>query len=56
LDVTVDVQLWIDGKDEAAHDYAASTTQAVRRMIAKGASSEPRLHVAIRDIHEHETP
>lgn len=56
LDVTVDVQLWVEGNDPAPHDYAQSTARAVRQMIMDGAKKQQGLHVAIRELREREEP
>jgi hypothetical protein len=56
LNVTVDVQLWVEAKEAPSHDYAKSTVQAIDRMIAEAASRQQHLHVTILGIHEHEEP
>jgi hypothetical protein len=50
--ITLRVNLWIEGEDEPAHDFADSTKQAVRDIIAAGISSHPDLSVKIRGIVE----
>ena len=46
------VTLWIEGEDEPAHDFAASTTQAVRDVIAAGSRSHPELAFTVKRIVE----
>lgn len=50
--IQLDVRLWIEGEDEPAHDFAASTTQAVRDMIAAGAEKHPELTVKVKRVKE----
>ena len=50
--ITLSVQLWIEADDEPAHDFAQSTTQAVRDIIEAGAAKFPELSVKIRSIRE----
>jgi hypothetical protein len=50
--ILIDVRLWIEGEDAPAHDYAASTIQAVREMIAAGAAKHPELAVSVRAVRE----
>jgi hypothetical protein len=50
--ISLKVSLWIEGEDEPAHNFAASTKQAVRDIIAAGSSSHPELKVKIRSIGE----
>ena len=50
--IALRVNLWIEGEDEPAHDFADSTKQAVRDIIAAGLSSHPDLSVNIRGIVE----
>ena len=50
--IALRVNLWIEGEDEPAHDFANSTKQAVRDIIAAGISSHPDLSVKIRGIAE----
>ena len=50
--IALDVRLWIEGEDEPAHDFAASTTQAVRDMLGAGSKNYPGLEVKIRSIKE----
>ncbi len=50
--IQLKVILWIEGEDEPAHDFAASTTQAVRQVIARGQRAAPGLKIQIRSIAE----
>jgi hypothetical protein len=50
--IKLTVNLWIEGEDEPAHDFAASTAAAVREVIAKGASTHPELKITVRSIKE----
>ena len=50
--IALKVDLWIEGEDAPAHDFADSTKQAVRDIIAAGLSSHPDLSVKIRGIVE----
>ena len=50
--ISLDVRLWIEGEDEPAHDFAQSTTQAVREIIEAGAAKCPGLSITIRSIKE----
>jgi hypothetical protein len=50
--IALRVNLWIEGEDVPAHDFADSTKQAVRDIIAAGVSSHPDLSVKIRGIVE----
>lgn len=50
--ISLDVRLWIEGEDEPAHDFAESTTQAVRDIIEAGAGKYPALAIKIRSIRE----
>jgi hypothetical protein len=44
------VTLWIEGEDAPAHNFAESTTQAVRDIISEGSSKHPELKVTIKNI------
>lgn len=46
------VTLWIEGEDEPAHDFAASTIQAVKDIIAAGSPSHPELKVTVKKVAE----
>ena len=50
--IALRVDLWIEGEDAPAHDFADSTKQAVRDIIAAGISNHPDLSVKIRGIVE----
>jgi hypothetical protein len=50
--ISLDVRLWIEGEDEPAHDFAQSTTQAVRDILQAGAGKYPALAITIRSIKE----
>ena len=50
--ISLTVQLWIEGDDDPAHDFAQSTTDAVRALIDAGATQFPALSVQIRSIKE----
>jgi hypothetical protein len=50
--IALDLKLWIEGEDEPAHDFAQSTMQAVREIIAAGAAKHPELTVQIRSLRE----
>jgi len=50
--ISLKVTLWIEGEDEPAHNFAKSTKQAVREIIAAGLQSHPELKVAIKSITE----
>ncbi len=50
--IQLKVTLRIEGEDEPAHNFAESTMQAVRDIIAAGQWRHPRLTVAIKDIVE----
>ena len=50
--ISLKVSLWIEGEDEPAHNFAESTKQAVRDIIAAGSSSHPELKVKIKSIGE----
>ena len=41
------VTLYVAGEDEPAHDFAASTTKAVREMIVAGRDRHPELKVTV---------
>lgn len=50
--ILLEIQLSIEGEDEPAHDFAQSTTQAVRDIIQTGAGKYPGLSMKIRSIKE----
>jgi hypothetical protein len=50
--ISLDVRLYIEADDEPAHDFAQSTTQAVRDIIEAGSAKFPGLAIKIRSIRE----
>lgn len=46
------VTLWVEGEDEPAHDFAASTARAVREIIAAGRDKHPDLKVTVKRVVE----
>jgi hypothetical protein len=46
------VTLWVEGEDEPAHDFASSTTKAVREIIAAGRARHPELKVTVKRVVE----
>ncbi len=46
------LKLQLEGEDEPAHDFAASSIQAVREMLETGAPFHPALELTIRSIKE----
>ena len=50
--ISLDVRLYIEADDEPAHDFAQSTTQAVRDIIEAGSAKFPGLTIKIRSIRE----
>ena len=50
--ISLTVQLWIEADDEASHDFAQSTTQAVREILEGGTAKHPELSIKIRSIKE----
>jgi len=50
--ISLDVRLYIEGEDEPAHDFAESTTKAVRDLIEAGVAKYPGLAIKIRSIRE----
>ena len=50
--VQIRVILWIEGEDEPAHNFAESTIQAVKEIIAAGSSSHPELKVTVKKVSE----
>lgn len=50
--ILLEVRLWVEGDDAPAHDYASSTMQAVREIVAAGASRHPELTVTVRSVRE----
>jgi hypothetical protein len=50
--IQLKVTLWIEGEDEPAHDFAKSTTEVVRDIIAEGSKKYPQLQVTLKKIKE----
>ena len=50
--IFLDIRLSIEGDDDPAHDFAQSTTQAVRDIIESGAGKYPGFSMKIRSIKE----
>ena len=52
--IRLQVTLWIEGEDEPAHDFFASTSRAVRDIIKAGRAKHPDLKVTVKRIAEKE--
>lgn len=50
--IMIEARVWIEGEDEAAHDFAASTIQAVREVIEAGAAKHPELRMTVKKVRE----
>jgi hypothetical protein len=50
--ILLEVRLWVEGEAEAAADFAALTTRAVREIVAAGADTHPELKVRVRSVRE----
>ena len=50
--ILLDIRLYVEGEDEAAHDFAQATTDAVRDIIEAGSAKYPRLAIKVRSIRE----
>ena len=50
--ISLEVRLSIEGEDEPAHDFAKSTTDAVRDIVQSGAAKYPGLAITVRSIKE----
>jgi hypothetical protein len=50
--IRLQVTLWVEGEDAPAHNFAESTTQAVRDIISAGSSKHPELKVTVKKIAE----
>jgi hypothetical protein len=48
------VTLWVEGEDEPAHDFYASTSRAVCDIIRAGRSRYPELRVTVKRVTEAE--
>lgn len=52
--ISLRLNLWIEGDDEPAHDFAESAKQAVREIVEAGASKHPELRITICSVEEAE--
>ena len=52
--VRLKVSLVVEGDDEPAHDFASSSADAVRDIVAAGRWRHPSLKVTVKDIKEDE--
>ncbi len=50
--IRLKIQLWIEGEDQPAHNFAEYTIKAVKEMLAECESLYPGLQVTIRKIDE----
>ena len=50
--VALKVNLWIEGEDEPAHNFAESMKQAVREIIEVGGATHPELKITIQELSE----
>jgi hypothetical protein len=50
--IRLQVTVWIEGEDEPAHDFFASTSAAVRDVIAAGDKAHPELRFTIKKVRE----
>jgi hypothetical protein len=50
--ISLDIRLWIEADDEAAHDFAQSTMQVVRDILESGSTKYPGLSIKVRSIKE----
>jgi hypothetical protein len=50
--IRLQVNLWIEGEDAPAHNFAESTIQAVRDIISAGSFTHPELKVTVKRIVE----
>ena len=50
--IMLEVRLWIEGDDEPAHDFAASTSAAIREVIAAGSTAHPELAITVKRVRE----
>lgn len=50
--IRLKVTVWIEGEDEPAHDFFASTSAAIREVIAAGARTHPELQVTVKKVDE----
>lgn len=50
--IKIKVNLWIEGEDEPAHNFAESTIQAVKEIIEAGSAKHPDLKVTVKKVAE----
>lgn len=50
--IRLQVMVWIEGEDEPAHDFFASTSAAIRDVIATGAKAHPELRFTVKRVRE----
>ena len=50
--IALRVDLWIEGEDAPAHNFAESTKRAVSDIIAAGISKYPELSLQIQNVIE----
>lgn len=48
------VVLWVEGEEAPAHDFLASTSAAVRDILASGAAAHRELAITVQSIQEAE--
>ena len=52
--IRLKVSLVVEGDDEPAHDFASSSADAVRDIVAAGRWRHPSLKVTVKEIKEDE--
>ena len=52
--VRLKVSIVVEGDDDVAHDFASSSADAVRDIVAAGRWRHPSLKVTVKDIKEDE--
>ncbi|HEU4642968.1 MAG TPA: hypothetical protein VFS44_10985 [Gemmatimonadaceae bacterium] len=52
--IRLQVTVWVEGEDEPAHDFFASTSKAVRDVVAAGAKAHPELRFTVKRVREDE--
>jgi hypothetical protein len=50
--IRLSLELWIEGEDEPARDFAAFTIHAVKQMLEEGKPPERSLQITVRSIEE----
>lgn len=50
--IRLQVMVWIEGEDEPAHDFFASTSAAIRDVIAAGSKAHPELRFTVKRVRE----